>query len=127
MKIRNVVFATFIHLSATSLHNRRSNVDIFPSVYQLTNTLVIEASRLCVHSILYAGLQLIHCLSQNVVLLDIVSYEEREEATSGLYGGDQSLPIENAAGASLLQLQCAAEQCHEGQCLMTTFLVARSE
>ena len=27
--------------------------------------------------------------------------------------GDQTLPIENASGASLLQLQCAAEHCHE--------------
>ena len=42
--------------------------------------------------------------------------------------GDQTLPIENASGASLLQLRYAAEHCHgEGQYLMTTFLVARSE
>ena len=39
--------------------------------------------------------------------------------------GDQTLPIENASGASLLQLQYAAEYCHEeGQYLRTTFLVA---
>ena len=39
--------------------------------------------------------------------------------------GDQTLPIENAAGTSLLQLQYAAEHCHEeGQYLRTTFLVA---
>ena len=39
--------------------------------------------------------------------------------------GDQTLPIENASGASLLQLQCAAEHCHkEGRYLRTTFLVA---
>ena len=42
--------------------------------------------------------------------------------------GDQTLPIKNAAGASLLQLQCADEHCHEeGQHLMTTFLIACSE
>ena len=42
--------------------------------------------------------------------------------------GGQTLPIENASGASLLQLQCAAEHCHEeGQYLRTTFLVACSE
>ena len=39
--------------------------------------------------------------------------------------GDQTLPIENASGASLLQLQCVAEHCHEeGQYLRTTFYVA---
>ena len=37
--------------------------------------------------------------------------------------GGQTLPIENALGASLLQVQCAAEYCHEeGQYLRTTFL-----
>ena len=42
--------------------------------------------------------------------------------------GDQTLPIENASGASLLQWQYAAEDCHEeGQYLRTTFLVACSE
>ena len=42
-------------------------------------------------------------------------------------GGDQTLPIENAAGTSLLQLQYAAGHYHEeGQCLIT-FLVACSE
>ena len=47
---------------------------------------------------------------------------------SGLYGGDQTLLIENAVGASLLQLQCAAEHCQEeGQCQMKTFLIACSE
>ena len=42
--------------------------------------------------------------------------------------GDQTLPIENASGACLLQLQYAAEHCHEeGQYLKTTFLLAFSE
>ena len=41
--------------------------------------------------------------------------------------GDQTLPIENASGASLLQLLYAAEHCHEGQYLRTTFLVACCE
>ena len=42
--------------------------------------------------------------------------------------GDQTLPIENASGASLLQLQCVVEHYHEeGQYLRTTFLVAFSE
>ena len=42
--------------------------------------------------------------------------------------GDQTLPIENASGASLLQLQYAVEHCHEeGRYLRTTFLVAFSE
>ena len=42
--------------------------------------------------------------------------------------GDKTLPIENASGASLLQLQYAAEYCHEGgQYLRTTFIVACSE
>ena len=42
--------------------------------------------------------------------------------------GDETLPIENASGASLLQLQYAAEHCHEeGQYLRTTILVAFSE
>ena len=42
--------------------------------------------------------------------------------------GDQTLPIENALGASLLLLQYAAKHCHEeGQYLRTTFLVACSE
>ena len=42
--------------------------------------------------------------------------------------GDQTLPIENASEASLLQLEYAAEHCHEeGQYLRTTFLVAFSE
>ena len=41
---------------------------------------------------------------------------------------DQTLPIENSSGASLLQLQCEAEHCHEeGQYLRTTFLVVFSE
>ena len=42
--------------------------------------------------------------------------------------GDQTLPIENAARTSLLQLQYAAKHCHvEEQYLRTTFLVAFSE
>ena len=42
--------------------------------------------------------------------------------------GDQTLPTENASGASLSQLQYAAEHYHEGgQYLRTTFLVACSE
>ena len=42
--------------------------------------------------------------------------------------GDQTLPIENASGVSLLQLQYAAEYYHEeGQYLRTTVLVACSE
>ena len=37
--------------------------------------------------------------------------------------GDQTLPIENASGASLLQLLFAAEFCHEeAQYLRTTFV-----
>ena len=41
---------------------------------------------------------------------------------------DQTLPIENASGASLLQLKYAALHCHEeGQYLRTTFLIAFSE
>ena len=52
-----------------------------------------------------------------------------QEAKSGrMMVGDQTLPIENASGASVLQLQCAAEHYHEeGQCLRTTFLVECSE
>ena len=42
--------------------------------------------------------------------------------------GDQTLPIENASGASFLQLQYTAEHCHEGgQDPRTTVLVACSE
>ncbi|XP_075229767.1 uncharacterized protein LOC142329242 [Lycorma delicatula] len=72
------------------------------------------------------------CLCQNVVLLASVSCEQRGEnrmePRSGCMVGDQTLPNENAAGASLLQLQCAAKHFHgERQCLMTTFLSAYSE
>ena len=39
--------------------------------------------------------------------------------------GDQTLPIDNASEASLLQLQCAAEHSREeGKYLRTTFIVA---
>ena len=42
--------------------------------------------------------------------------------------GDQTLPNENASGASLLQLQYAADPYHEeGHYLRTTFLVGCSE
>ena len=42
--------------------------------------------------------------------------------------GDQTLHIENGSGASLLQLQYAADRCHEnGQYLRTAFLAACSE
>ena len=42
--------------------------------------------------------------------------------------GDQTLPIENASEASLMQLQYATEHYHEeGQYLRTTFLVACCE
>ena len=45
-----------------------------------------------------------------------------------MMAGDQTHPIENASGASLLQLQYAVEHCREeGQYLSTTFLVACSE
>ena len=40
---------------------------------------------------------------------------------------DQTLPMENDARASLLQLLCAPKHCHEGQCLMSTILFACSE
>ena len=41
---------------------------------------------------------------------------------------EQTLPIENVSGASLLQLQYAVQHCHEeGQYLRTAFLVASSE
>ena len=49
-----------------------------------------------------------------------------EGAKSGLMMGDQTLPMEYASGASLLQY--AAEHCYEeGQYLRITFLVACSE
>ena len=42
--------------------------------------------------------------------------------------GDQTLLIVIASGVSLLQLQNAAEHCHDGgQYLRTTFLIACSE
>ena len=49
-----------------------------------------------------------------------------QEAKSGrMMVGEQTLPIENTSGASLLQLQYVAEYCHEeGQYLRTTFLIA---
>ena len=48
--------------------------------------------------------------------------------TGRMMMGDQTLPIENASGASLLQLQYAAEHCHEeGLYMRTTFLVACSD
>ena len=73
-----------------------------------------------------------HCLCHNVVLPDTISYEEgdenQREPSPGCMVGDHTLPIENSAGASLLQLQLAAEHWNEGgQCLMTIFLFACSE
>ena len=56
-----------------------------------------------------------HCLFQNVVLLDTVPYEktyDQREPSPGCMVSDQTFPIENAAGASLLQLLCAAEHFH---------------
>ena len=51
-----------------------------------------------------------------------------ERTKSRLYGGCQTFSIENAAGATLFQLQCAPEHCHEErQCLKITFLFACSE
>ena len=42
--------------------------------------------------------------------------------------GDQTLPIENTSGASLLKLQCATKHYHEeGLYLRTTFLIGCSE
>ena len=38
--------------------------------------------------------------------------------------GDQTLPIENVSGSSLLQLQYATEHSHEEQYLRITFFVA---
>ena len=72
------------------------------------------------------------CLCQNAVLLSTVSCEEIDEnhrkASPGCMLNDQILPIKNTAGASLLQLQCAPDHCHEElQCLFTTFLFACSE
>lgn len=65
-------------------------------------------------------------------MLASVSSEQRDEnrrkQDPGCMVSDQTLPIENAAGVSLLQFQCAAEHYHEeGQCLMTAFLIACSE
>ena len=51
-------------------------------------------------------------LCHSVVLPDTLSYEERDEnqreSSLGCRVGDKTLPIENAEGASLLQLQCVA-------------------
>ena len=71
-------------------------------------------------------------LCQNVVLLRPFHTRKEMKITGSQVweddGGDQTLPIENSSGASLLQLQYAAEHCHEeGQCMRTTFLVACSE
>ena len=40
-------------------------------------------------------------------------HENHREPSSEIMVGDQPLHIENASGASLLQLQYAAEHCHE--------------
>ena len=72
----------------------------------------MEGSCLCFQSVQCACLQL------------IVS----EGAKFGLYVGDQTLPIENAARASVLQLECVPKHCYEeGQCQMTTFIFTCSK
>ena len=54
-------------------------------------------------------------------------YKSQGAKSGRMVVGDQTLPIENASGAFLLQLQFAAEHCREeGQNLRTTFLVACS-
>ena len=78
MKIRNILFATFSHTYWLLLYTADAPTQtFFVSWYQLSNTLVIEASRLCFQPILYAGLQLIvpKCCPPMTV-----SYEERDES-----------------------------------------------
>ena len=59
VQIRNILFATFSHTFQLLLYIVDAPTQIFfVAWYQLSNTLVIEASRLCFQPILYAGLQL---------------------------------------------------------------------
>ena len=88
----------------------------FVSGYQLNNTLVTENSRPCIQPVLSAALVWsslfvpICCPPRHRFIRG--ERWKSEGATSGLYGGDQTLPIENDAGTSLLLLQSAGEHCH---------------
>ena len=94
VKIRNILIATFSHTYQLLLYIVDAPTQtFFVSWYQLSNTLVIEANRLCFQPILQAGLQLIVPKSCPPTT---VSYEETDKNHGRMTVGDQTLPIENA-------------------------------
>ena len=123
VRIRNILFATFSHTYPLPLHIRRSDVDIFRSTVP-TFQYPRHRSQPPVLSANCLRWSAAHCAKM------LSSYErfirgKRWKSQGRIMVCDQTLPIENASGAPLLQLQNAAEHCHEErQYLRTTFLVA---
>ena len=129
MKIINILFATVRHLPVTSLHGRRSDVDIFRNVVP-TFEYPRHRSQPPVFSANSLRSSKAHCakmLSSYDRFIRGKRWKSQEAKSGRMMVGDQTLPIKNASGASLLQMQYAAEHCHEGQYLRTTFLISCSE
>ena len=118
------------HLPATSLHSQRSDVDIFRSVVP---TFQYPRHRsqppvLSANSLRWSAAHCAKVLSSYDRFIRGKILKSQGAKYGRMMVGDQTVPIENASGASLLQLQYAAEHCHEEvQYLATAFLVACSE
>ena len=85
VKIRNNLFETFSHTYQLLFYIVDAPTTFFLAWYQLFNTLVIEASRLCFQPFLYAGLQLFvpKCCPPTTVPYEETEENDREPSPGG--------------------------------------------
>ena len=129
VKIRNVLFATFSYTYQLLLYIVATLTTFFVARYQLSNTLVTEAAACALRQF---SVMVCSSLSVPKCCPPRHHFMRKEMKIRGnqvriVWWVIKHFPSNNAAGASLLQLQCEAKHCHEGQYLMTIFLVICSE
>lgn len=112
VRIKNILFGTMWYHIKLPFDVFAVPIYIFVVAwYQFPNIFVIESTRLCFQLIPYNGLWRIS------VLLASVSWGQRNEnlwePSQDCMVDDQTLLVQNAAGGSSLQLQCATAHCHE--------------
>ena len=131
VKIRNILFATFSYTYQLLLYVVDAPTYTFFVVWCTNFQYPRHRSQppvLSVNSVSWSAAHCFKILSSYYRSIRGKRLKSQGAKSERMMVGDQTLPIKNASGASLLQLQYAAEHCHEeGQYVRTTFLVACSE
>ena len=109
VKIRNILFATFSHTYQLLLYIVDAlTYTFFVAYYQLSSNRR-QPPRRSTNSLRRSAVHCAKILSSYGSFIRGKRWKSQGAKSGRLMVVDQTLPIENTAGASLLQLQCAAE------------------